>query len=79
MTLIPRLVLAAGIGSLLADGPPTLRILRTNPTGDAPPTAVITVTFGRPVAGSLDRSVDPRAILSIQPALKGTVEWRDPR
>ena len=78
MTLISRLVLAAGVGSLLADGPPALRILRANPTGEASPTAAITVTFDRPVAGSLDRSVDPRAILSIQPALKGAVEWRDP-
>ena len=78
MTLIPRLVLAVGVGSLLADGPPALRVLRANPTGDAPPTAAITVTFDRPVAGSLDRTVDPRGILSIQPALRGTAEWRDP-
>ena len=78
MTLLPRLVLAAGLGSLLADGPPALRVLRANPAGDASPTAAITVTFDRPVAGSLDRSVDPRGILSIQPALRGTAEWRDP-
>jgi uncharacterized protein YfaS (alpha-2-macroglobulin family) len=78
VTLIPRLVLAVGVGSLLADGPPALRVLRANPTGDAPPTAAITVTFDRPVAGSLDRTVDPRGILSIQPALRGTAEWRDP-
>ena len=78
MTLIPRLVLAAGLGSLLADAPPALRVLRANPSGDAAPTSAITVTFDRPVAGSLDRSVDPRRILTIEPSVTGTTEWRDP-
>ena len=78
MSLFPRLLLAAGLGSLLADGPPALRVLRANPSGDAAPTSTITVTFDRPVAGSLDRSVDPRGILTFEPALAGTAEWRDP-
>ena len=41
-------------------------------------TATITVTFDRPVAGSLDRTVDPRALLAIAPAVAGTTDWRDP-
>jgi uncharacterized protein YfaS (alpha-2-macroglobulin family) len=36
------------------------------------------VTFDRPVAGSLDRTVDPKRVLSVEPAIDGTVEWRDP-
>ncbi|MBA2627731.1 MAG: Ig-like domain-containing protein, partial [Gemmatimonadales bacterium] len=78
MPLIPRLLLAAGVASLLADTPSTLRVLRADPTGAAAPTASITVTFDRPVAGSLDRSVDPATVLTIAPAIEGSVEWRDP-
>src|SRR5688572_7678726 len=55
-----------------------LRVTRTTPTGDAVPTAEITVTFDRPVAGSLDRTVDPASILRIDPAVRGRLEWRDP-
>ncbi len=39
---------------------------------------VVTVTFDRPVAGGLDETVDPKAIFSIEPAVAGRVEWRDP-
>jgi hypothetical protein len=39
---------------------------------------VITVTFDRPVAGSLDRTVDPRGLFRIEPSVPGTVDWRDP-
>src|SRR2546428_116353 len=48
------------------------------PTDEAAPTSVVTVTFDRPVAGSLDRTVDPQAIFTIEPAVKGRIEWRDP-
>jgi hypothetical protein len=58
--------------------PRPLRVTRTTPTGDATPTAEITVTFDRPVAGSLDRTVDPASILRIEPAVRGRLEWRDP-
>src|SRR5215207_5041442 len=58
--------------------PSPLRITRTTPSGDAIPSAEITVTFDRPVAGSLDRSVDPTAILRVEPAVRGRLEWRDP-
>lgn len=75
---LPRMLFAVGVGAVLADPPPSLRVLRVMPDGDASPTTTISVTFDRPVAGSLDRSVDPAAILTLRPATPGTVEWRDP-
>lgn len=61
-----------------ADPGSALRVLRASPVGTAAPTAPVTVTFDRPVAGSLDRTVDPSAILAIVPAVTGRAEWRDP-
>ncbi len=55
-----------------------LRVLRVSPTDEAGPTSAITVTFDRPVAGSLDRSVDADVIVRIEPAVPGRAEWRDP-
>jgi len=57
-----------------------LRVVRTTPTAgtDAGPMQQISVSFDRPVAGSLDRSVDPAAIFHIEPAVRGRLEWRDP-
>ena len=78
MTHFSRLVPALAAAAILADGPPALRVLRVNPAGDAAPTSPITVTFDRPVAGSLDRTVDPRGILTIEPRVAGAAEWRDP-
>ena len=76
--LAPRLTLLAAIAGLTADAPPPLRVIRVTPTAEADPASVVTVTFDRPVAGSLDRSVDPRTVLTLEPALPGTWEWRDP-
>src|SRR5262249_4663588 len=53
-------------------------VIRSSPTGNAVPTAEITVTFDRPVAGSLDRSVDAATIFRIEPVVRGRLEWRDP-
>src|SRR3954469_3799253 len=76
-SLVLRLTLAAALGVL--SGPGTeLKVLRVSPAADAAPTTTVTVTFDRPVAGSLDRSVDPRAVFAIAPAVAGTVDWRDP-
>ena len=61
-----------------AQTPSPLRVIRSTPTGSAVPTAEITVTFDRPVAGSLDRSVDATSIFRIEPAVRGRLEWRDP-
>jgi hypothetical protein len=75
---------AAAIAATLPSGafgqPGTpLRVVRVTPAGDASPMARVSVTFDRPVAGSLDRgAVDPAAILSVEPAIRGRIEWRDP-
>src|SRR5215510_2573406 len=54
-----------------AQSPSPLRVIRSSPTGNAVPTAEITVTFDRPVAGSLDRSVDAATIFRIEPVVRG--------
>src|SRR5688500_6540797 len=74
---VSTLLLVTG-AVLLADPGDPLRVLRVTPQDDAAPTASVTVTFDRPVAGSLDRTVDPARIFRIEPEVAGTVEWRDP-
>jgi len=74
----PRALFVFTIAALASDAAPALRVIRTTPDPEAAPNAVITVTFDRPVAGSLDRAVDPNGIISITPAVAGTIEWRDP-
>ena len=66
------------LSAYTTSGPEPLKILRTAPTDEAAPTSVVAVTFDRPVAGSLDRTVDPKAIFTITPAVQGRLEWRDP-
>jgi uncharacterized protein YfaS (alpha-2-macroglobulin family) len=76
--LTPRLTLLV-LAAALAAGPALpLKVIRVTPSGDADPATIVTVTFDRPVAGSLDRSVDPRSVLTIEPAVQGTLDWRDP-
>src|ERR1051325_13475 len=70
------ILLSASVAFGQASGP--LRVIRVTPAGDASPMAPITVTFDRPVAGSLDRTVAPSGLLRVEPAVRGTVEWRDP-
>jgi uncharacterized protein YfaS (alpha-2-macroglobulin family) len=76
-SLVLRLALAGG-AAVLVDPGADLRVLRVVPSGDAAPTTEVSVTFDRPVAGSLDRSVDPERIFSISPSVTGAVDWRDP-
>ena len=57
-------VLAAVVAAVVAAEPPAvLQVLAASPTGDAPLSAPIQVIFDRPVAGSLDRSVDPAPLV----------------
>lgn len=70
-------VLGTPVSTLHAQSGP-LRIVRVTPTADAGPLQQISVTFDRPVAGSLDRSIDPTTILRVEPAVRGRLEWRDP-
>ncbi len=55
-----------------------LRVLRTSPAGDADRSARILVTFDKPVAGSLEETVDPAKVVRVTPAVDGTIQWRDP-
>ena len=73
-----RLLLGGALGTAALDPGTPLRVLRSTPSANAPPTTAISVTFDRPVAGSLDRTVDPRQVLAIEPAVPGRLEWRDP-
>ena len=76
--LSTRLSFLIAVAALATDAPSPLRVIRVTPAEDADPASVIAVTFDRPVAGSLDRSVDPRSVLTLEPALTGTWDWRDP-
>ena len=71
-------VVTLAISSLLVSSATPLRVLRVTPADRAAATTVVSVTFDRPVAGSLDASVDPKRIFTIMPAVAGQVEWRDP-
>ena len=70
--------LAAGAVALAGAHRAPLRVIRTSPEAVGDPRAAITVSFDKPVAGSLERSVDPRTVLRLEPAIAGRHEWRDP-
>ena len=73
------LVLALALTGLAgAQSPASLRVIRTTPSSSTGPMSTITVTFDRPVAGSLDRTVDPASILRVVPPVRGRIEWSDP-
>ncbi|HWA59185.1 MAG TPA: Ig-like domain-containing protein, partial [Gemmatimonadales bacterium] len=76
--LSPRVVAAVAAAVIATEPQTSLQVLSSSPTGEASLTASIQVIFDRPVAGSLDRSVDPAAIVSIDPRVPGRAEWRDP-
>jgi uncharacterized protein YfaS (alpha-2-macroglobulin family) len=72
------LALAAAGYFFSAEAEP-LRVLRASPGAEAGANDTITITFDRPVAGSLDNAVDPTTIVRIEPAIPGAiVDWRDP-
>src|SRR4051812_19733567 len=78
-----RLSLLALIATLIhgpaaAQSVAPLRVIRVSPERSASPIDKITVTFDRPVAGSLDRTVDAASILRVTPMVSGKLEWRDP-
>ena len=50
---------------------PTLRVLEHVPNDSANAGSVILITFDRPVAGALDRTVDPARIFKMSPAVPG--------
>jgi hypothetical protein len=73
-----RLFALVAIAVAAISPPRVLQVLRSSPNGEAEPTASIMVTFDRPVAGSLDRTVDAASILRIDPSIDARIEWRDP-
>ncbi|HWA15330.1 MAG TPA: Ig-like domain-containing protein, partial [Gemmatimonadales bacterium] len=64
--------------AVIAQPPSVLRVLSSAPGDDASLTSTVQVIFDRPVAGSLDRSVEAASILRINPTVPGKAEWRDP-
>jgi hypothetical protein len=78
MRVVPAVLgLVLVFASTPATAQDTLRVLRHTPADTASPANVITITFDRPVAGLLDRTIPAERILRIQPAIAGKIEWRD--
>lgn len=76
---LPVLPLAAVAAVVtFSAAPEPLRIVRAEPGAIAAPTDTIVVSFDRPVAGGLDAPVDPREVVTIEPALDARYEWRNP-
>ena len=73
-------VAAFSISMLAAplDAQQQLRVINRTPADSATPGSFISVTFDRPVAGSLDNAVDARTVMRFTPSVAGTVSWRDP-
>ena len=76
--LSARVLAAIAVAVVAAEPPTALQVLSSSPAVEASLTANIQIIFDRPVAGSLDRTVDPGSILSIDPRVAGRAEWRDP-
>ncbi|MFL5561561.1 MAG: alpha-2-macroglobulin family protein, partial [Gemmatimonadaceae bacterium] len=75
---LAALALLSSAPFFLPAGPDPLHVLRALPNGTVGPNAQVRVTFDRPVAGSLDYTVDPARVLRLSPAAAGTLAWRDP-
>lgn len=75
--LLPLLAVLLAALPVHAQTGGALRVVRSTPSDDAPPRTPISVTFDRPVAGSLDRTIDPARLLRVTPAVPGRIEWRD--
>ncbi|MFN9577750.1 MAG: alpha-2-macroglobulin family protein [Gemmatimonadota bacterium] len=57
---------------------PPLAVQSYAPRGVVRPTGAMTITFDRPVVGTLEHTFDPSRFVRIQPAVRILVEWRDP-
>lgn len=76
LSVSAALTLLLGAPPLLAQA--TLHVRQVLPDKDLRPSSSITVTFSRPMAGTLERLRDPSTIVRFVPALSARVEWRDP-
>ncbi|MDP1892004.1 MAG: alpha-2-macroglobulin family protein, partial [Gemmatimonadaceae bacterium] len=77
LALLIACVGTLGVGRT-AGAQDTLRVLDHLPREVARPGDIITITFDRPVAGSLEHMVEPSRIVRIDPAVHARMEWRDP-
>ena len=73
-------MLAAALGTVVlgTSSSQDLRVLRTAPDSPADRNGSVLITFDRPVAGDLERSVDPAEYFRIAPPVSGEARWRDP-
>ncbi|HUQ84076.1 MAG TPA: alpha-2-macroglobulin family protein, partial [Gemmatimonadaceae bacterium] len=55
-----------------------LRVLRHMPADTVRPGDVVTISFSRPVAASLENAPDPSRLVRITPDVPAVVDWRDP-
>ena len=56
----------------------SLRVLHVTPESAILPTDPVTITFDRPVVGTLGNVIDPARIASLQPDVPVRFDWRDP-
>ena len=71
------IVLASFLLSVRAPAQQPIRVVRHSPVDTARAGDVITVSFDRPVAGSVERSARPERFVRIDPPIHAKVEWRD--
>ena len=73
-------VVLAPLSPLVARAPAQqpIRVVRHSPVDTARSGDVITISFDRPVVGSLDRTPDPTRIVTVRPSLDAEMQWRDP-
>ncbi len=76
LSVSAALTLLLGAPPLLAQA--TLGVRQVLPEGDLRPSSSITISFSRPLAGTLERLRDPSTIVRLVPALSARMEWRDP-
>ncbi|MGD8697718.1 MAG: MG2 domain-containing protein [Gemmatimonadales bacterium] len=72
------LAILLSVATPIGQSDPSLRVLRATPQGSVEWVDEVRITFDRPVAASLGQSVDPHAVVSIEPPVEGALEWRDP-
>lgn len=76
VAVVVALPLFTPLASLWGQDP--IRVVRHAPVDTARSGDVITISFDRPVVGSLDRTPDPRRIVRVEPSMPARIEWRDP-
>ena len=76
VAVVAALPLLTPLTSLPGQDP--IRVVRHAPVDTARSGDVITISFDRPVVGSLERTPDPSRVVRIDPSLDATIQWRAP-